>query len=77
MKHLNEIEENTKARIVGFEEGSEKYRSKLFSLGLSRGSELTLRRVAPLGDPVEVEVRGGRASLRKNEARVILVEEVD
>ncbi|MDY7026899.1 MAG: FeoA family protein [Spirochaetota bacterium] len=77
MKHLHELAENSRARITGFEEGSNSYRSKLFSLGLTQGSEIIVRRVAPLGDPVEVEVRGGMASLRKREAQVILVEEVD
>jgi ferrous iron transport protein A len=77
MKHLHELAENSRARITGFEEGSNSYRSKLFSLGLTQGSEIIVRRVAPLGDPVEVEVRGGMASLRKREAQVILVEEAD
>jgi ferrous iron transport protein A len=76
MKHLNELTAPSRARIVGFAEGSEKYRSKLFSLGLTQGSEITIQRVAPLGDPIEVEVRGGKASLRKGEANSILVEEV-
>jgi ferrous iron transport protein A len=61
---------------VGFEEGSNGYRSKLYSLGLTQGSEIFVLRVAPLGDPVEVEVRGGKASLRRREAAVIFVEEV-
>ncbi|MFP4490667.1 MAG: ferrous iron transport protein A [Spirochaetaceae bacterium] len=77
MKRLHELQENSRARIAGFEEGSNAYRSKLFSLGLTQGSEIRIRRVAPLGDPVEVEVRGGMASLRKKEAAVIFVEEID
>lgn len=76
MKHLNELPENSRARIVGFEQGDGNYRSKLFSMGLTQGSEILVRRLAPLGDPVEVEVRGNKASLRKREAAVILVEEV-
>ena len=77
MKKLNELTENSRARIVGFEQGSNGYRSKLFALGLTQGSEITVRRVAPLGDPVEIEVRGGMTSLRKREAAVVLVEEVN
>jgi ferrous iron transport protein A len=76
MKRLNELAEQSRARIVGFEEGSNGYRSKLYSLGLTQGSEIFVLRVAPLGDPVEVEVRGGKASLRRREAAVIFVEEV-
>lgn len=77
MKHLNELSENTRARIVGFDQGDGNYRSKLFSMGLTQGSEILVRRLAPLGDPVEVEVRGNKASLRKKEAGVILVEELE
>jgi ferrous iron transport protein A len=77
MKRLNELSENSRARIVGFEQGDGNYRSKLFSMGLTQGSIVTVKRLAPLGDPVEVEVRGNKASLRKKEASVILVEEVE
>jgi ferrous iron transport protein A len=77
MKRLNELAEQTRARIVGFEKGSNGYRSKLYSMGLTQGSEILVKRVAPLGDPVEIEVRGGMASLRKREAAVIMVEEVE
>jgi len=45
-------------------------------MGLTQGSTITVRRVAPLGDPVEVTVRGANASLRRKEATVIYVEEV-
>ncbi len=77
MKRLHELPEQSRAKIIGFEEGSNAYRSKLYSMGLTQGSEILVKRVAPLGDPVEVEVRGGMASLRKREATVILVEEVE
>ncbi len=77
MKRLNELAAPSRAKIVGFDEGSNGYRAKLYSLGLTQGSEIRIRRIAPLGDPVEVEVRGAMASLRKQEAMVILVEEVE
>ncbi|MFW6361840.1 MAG: FeoA family protein [Spirochaetota bacterium] len=76
MQRLNELAENSRAKIVGFEEGSGAYRSKLYAMGLTQGSTITVRRVAPLGDPVEVSVRGANASLRRKEAKVIYVEEV-
>ena len=76
MQRLNELSEQSRAKIVGFEEGSDGYRSKLYAMGLTQGSTITVRRVAPLGDPVEVEIRGSYASLRKREAKVIYVEEV-
>lgn len=48
-------------------------RRRLLALGLLVGERVTVRRVAPLGDPLELEVKGYRLSLRKNEASEILV----
>jgi len=45
-------------------------------MGLTRGATLTVVRVAPLGDPVEVQVRGYNLSLRKIEAKAVEVERV-
>ncbi len=64
--------------ITGFSKGQEhkKYRRKLLAMGLIKGTEFTVNRVAPLGDPVEIDVRGFSLSLRRNEATVLLVDEV-
>jgi len=62
------------ARIAGYEGRGSSYRSKLLSMGLTTGAEVTLRKLAPMGDPVEIEVRGFRLSLRKSEADVLILE---
>lgn len=49
---------------------------RLMDMGLLRGSEVSVIRKAPLGDPVEVEVKGYRLSLRVDEARNVLVDAV-
>ena len=59
------------AEIVGYEDCDPRYRSKLLSMGLTKRTRLTLIKVAPLGDPVEIELRGFLLSLRKDEADVI------
>lgn len=46
---------------------------RLMEMGLTRGAMLTVVRVAPLGDPVEIQVRGYNLSLRKNEAQGVEV----
>jgi len=43
-------------------------------MGLTKGTEITLVRVAPLGDPVDIRVRGFSISLRKDEAQVLQLE---
>jgi Fe2+ transport system protein FeoA len=48
-------------------------RRRLLALGLIPGETLTVTRVAPLGDPLEIELKGYRLSLRKAEAGQILV----
>lgn len=47
---------------------------RLMDMGLTRGTEVYIRKVAPLGDPVEVQVRGYELSLRKADAEMIEVE---
>lgn len=63
-------------KIVGFDKGGKEYRKKLLAMGLIKGTEFTVSRVAPMGDPVEIKVRGYNLSLRKDEAAVIAVEGV-
>ena len=48
----------------------------LIALGLIPGTEFTLVRAAPLGDPIEIEFRGFALSLRKHEANILTIEEV-
>ena len=57
-------------KLVG--EGPVKRR--IMDMGITRGVEIYVRKVAPLGDPVEVTVRGYELSLRKADAEMIVVE---
>lgn len=61
-------------QVIGFEEAGRGYRKKLLAMGLTPGTEFSITRVAPMGDPVEIQVRGFRLSLRKGEAAAIQVE---
>jgi ferrous iron transport protein A len=72
--NLKQLSVGDSGRVVGFGEGSKTYRRKLLSLGLTPGTELTVTRCAPMGDPVEIRVRGFSLSLRKDEAASLLVE---
>jgi len=70
---LADIAVGEKGTIVGFEKGSQQYRKKLLAMGLIKGTEFEVSRVAPMGDPVEINVRDYSLSLRKNEAKALLV----
>lgn len=49
-------------------------RQRILDMGLTKGAEVRVRKVAPLGDPLEITVRGYELSLRKREASCIVVE---
>jgi ferrous iron transport protein A len=67
--HIKDLKTGEVAIITGYEKGPMEYRSKLLSMGLTKGTKIKLLKVAPLGDPVEIEVRGFNLSLRKDEAK--------
>jgi len=50
---------------------------KLLSLGLTKGTEVLTVKTAPFGDPMEIELRGYRLSLRKAEAENVLIEKTE
>lgn len=54
--------------------GERAFRRRLMEFGLVPGTTVTLRKVAPLGDPLELEVRGCRLSIRKREAAAVLLD---
>ncbi len=74
--HLRDLPVGARGRVVGYERAFRGYKGKLLSMGLTPGTEFTVIRHAPLGDPVEIEVRGFKLSLRKQEAEALCVEEV-
>ena len=53
--------------------GNTDYRKRVLALGLTKGSSIKIIRNAPLGDPVELVIRGYKLSLRKEEAKDIYV----
>jgi len=55
-------------------EGDGAYKRRIMDMGITKGSEIYIRKVAPLGDPVEITVRGYELSIRKADAEIIEVE---
>lgn len=55
-------------------EGEGAVRRRIMDMGITRGAEIFVRKAAPLGDPIEVTVRGYELSLRKADAEMILVD---
>jgi ferrous iron transport protein A len=61
---------------VGFAKAGQAYRKKLLAMGLTPRTEFIVTRFAPLGDPIEIKIRGFSLTLRKNEADVLLIEKL-
>ncbi|GFI23930.1 hypothetical protein IMSAGC011_02720 [Lachnospiraceae bacterium] len=60
--------------IVARLNGEGLVKRRIMDMGITKGVEIFVRKVAPLGDPVEVTVRGYELSLRKADAEMIIVE---
>jgi ferrous iron transport protein A len=73
---IGDLKPGDRARIVGIGKGAPDYRQRLMAMGLTPGVEFALTRVAPLGDPVEIHVRGFALSLRKAEAELLAIEKL-
>ena len=54
-------------------EGDSAYKRRIMDMGITKGCELYIRKVAPLGDPVEITVRGYELSVRKDDAQCVQV----
>ena len=55
-------------------EGEGRIRRRLFDMGITPGAEVYLRKKAPLGDPIEIKIRGYELTLRNSEAYLVVVE---
>ena len=73
MKTLREIPVGGTAKVVKLH-GEGAIKRRIMDMGLTRGTEIYVRKVAPLGDPMELTVRGYELSLRKADAELVEVE---
>ena len=73
MKTLKEVAIGESARVVKLH-GEGAVKRRIMDMGITRGVDVTVRKVAPLGDPLEVTVRGYELSIRKADAEQIEVE---
>ena len=57
-------------------EGTGAVKRRIMDMGITKGEAIYVRKVAPLGDPIEITVRGYELSLRKADSEMIIVEEI-
>ena len=73
MKTLRDAKVGDTVTVVKLH-GEGAVKRRIMDMGITKGASVYVRKVAPLGDPVEVTVRGYELSLRKGDADMILVE---
>lgn len=71
---ISDLGLNTVAKVSGYSKAGKTFMNRLLAMGLTKGTELKVIRVAPLGDPIEINIRRFNLSLRKSEAESVLVE---
>ena len=72
MKTLKDVEIGDRAVVVRLH-GEGAVRRRILDMGLVKGTEVMVRKVAPIGDPIELTVRGYELSIRRDEAATIEV----
>lgn len=73
MSTLNKVKCGQTVKVKKIE-GSGPIKRRIMDMGITKGSEIYVRKVAPLGDPMEINIRGYELSLRKYDAEMIIVE---
>ena len=73
---LKDIEVGSNVKVIGYTTKDRHYREKLLRMGLVKGTEFSITRKAPLGDPMEIKLKGFNLTLRKAEADALEVEEI-
>lgn len=71
---LGEVQVGSTVRVLSID-GDAAYKRRIMDMGLTKGTKLFIRKVAPLGDPVEITVRGYELSVRKQDAQCVEVKE--
>lgn len=73
MKTIGDMKIGETAKVVRLD-GEGAVKRRIMDMGLTKGVQVTVRKVAPLGDPIELTVRGYELSIRKDEAAKVEVE---
>lgn len=73
MKTLRNLSVGGRAKVVKLH-GEGAVRRRIMDMGVTKGAEIYVRKVAPLGDPIEINVRGYELSVRKSDAEMIEIQ---
>ena len=72
--HLSDLKIGQRAKVLGIHMDKPDVRRHLLDMGITRGTEILIKKVAPMGDPIDIELRGYELCIRKAEMKNIDVE---
>ena len=73
MKTLKDVRGGKTVVVKGLR-GEGELKRRLMDMGITKGAEITVIKIAPLGDPIEISVRGYRLTLRKSDCEIIEIQ---
>lgn len=73
---LSDLKVNEKCKVVSLNIKDVELKRRLLDMGITKGTEILIRRIAPLGDPIDIELRGYELAIRKKDMANIEVEVV-
>lgn len=73
MKTLRDIQVGETSKVVKIH-GAGDLKRRIMDMGITKGTDIHVRKVAPLGDPIEVTVRGYELTIRKDDAEILEME---
>jgi len=74
MSTLDLLSKGTKAKVVGIQTTDHVFKRRLMDMGITEGVQIKIKKIAPLGDPIDIELRGYELCLRKKDLSLIDVE---
>lgn len=74
---LSELEVGQRAKVLKLKEENKAIRRHLLDMGITRGVEITIKKVAPMGDPIDLQLRDYELCLRKEDLSKIEVEVIE
>lgn len=69
--HLSDLERGQKAIVLDFHNDNAVLRRRLLDMGITKGVEIEIKKIAPLGDPVDIRLRGYELCIRRKDMRSI------
>lgn len=75
--HLSDLKIGQRAKVLGLHLDKPEVRRHLLDMGITKGTEILIKKVAPMGDPVDIDLRGYELCIRKEEMRNIDVEVIE